>query len=815
MVILAILIIVALVYSLNSQQKKNEELEREVYNLKKTIAELKKNNNINLNQQTQITSNNINVAASTQAVQNQVSQVQTINKNVEDIHEQNSATTVKRYSFEEYEKVKNTVSLQEEQTKNILRENEIRRKESAKNNLILVSGALLIVLAAIVFLLSTWNTTPGIVKVGVLGILIVVFLGSSSLAGKKYKLEQTSKAFFYIAMAYIPLVLIAIAFFKLFGEYLSLYGEGKFIYLSVCSLFLTLLYAYESNKKNNNGLLFASMFCEAFTSFFGVQIFTSEIKVDVSIASIILAILYFIQSYQFKNDIIAISSMAFQILGVLFSMLIFIKDINTIIFGMMIYSIVLNLIIKSFELKRFSKIYHEFNQGVFFVLTCAVIISNIYGWIFNSCTVMNVINLILLLVSFNLQGFQLKEFGYILNLTILSLILSIISLKNFTILFEMKLLIMSVAVTILYAINYFAFKNLNHKIITYIAFNFVLLSVLEMMKLREYFKYVPLVSTIVEMFIELMNVREDDTKYYIVTSFVISFVMLNIEVTLASFISLLIAIIAFLFYTKNKNLNELVCVFPMLAIMPSVYLSDLFANNHLGMIVSTTLIIYTTLKSIVKKEFCIETVFSVIYIVSSIFAFKLNAYVSSIFVMLWALAHMLTYENGGFFKVIVYIAGLVIYNNAIVDLHVNQLAFTKLIGYLVCLYLITRTVVKTAGDIYKPFEYIGTTIIYIVALYMYQDMTDVMIFIGMLLLLTIISYYKKVGPLFVVSLFAIVVNFFKLTKDFWFSIPWWVYLVTVGGILMAFAISNEASQNNGVKNKLKSVAEKIKEDIDA
>ena len=72
----------------------------------------------------------------------------------------------------------------------------------------------------------------------------------------------------------------------------------------------------------------------------------------------------------------------------------------------------------------------------------------------------------------------------------------------------------------------------------------------------------------------------------------------------------------------------------------------------------------------------------------------------------------------------------------------------------------------------------------------------------------------KIGPLFLVSLAAIVFNFFKLTKEFWYSIPWWIYLLLVGAVLMTFAISNEASENNMMK-KLKDAAEKIKNDVDA
>ena len=105
-----------------------------------------------------------------------------------------------------------------------------KKRENRKNTMILVSGSILIVLAAIVFLLSTWNTMPNIIKTAILVLLIGVFLGISKFAKKVFKLEQASKTFYFIAMAYIPIVMISISVFKLFGTYLSSVGEGKYIY---------------------------------------------------------------------------------------------------------------------------------------------------------------------------------------------------------------------------------------------------------------------------------------------------------------------------------------------------------------------------------------------------------------------------------------------------------------------------------------------------------------------------------------------------------------------------------------------------------
>lgn len=64
-------------------------------------------------------------------------------------------------------------------------------RSSNKNTAILITGAILIVLSAIVFLTSTWNVIPNILKTMVLVLLAFVFAGASKIAKTKLKLEKT------------------------------------------------------------------------------------------------------------------------------------------------------------------------------------------------------------------------------------------------------------------------------------------------------------------------------------------------------------------------------------------------------------------------------------------------------------------------------------------------------------------------------------------------------------------------------------------------------------------------------------------------
>ena len=110
-------------------------------------------------------------------------------------------TSVQNISMENKEIIKSNENVTTNQ-------NNIRVKDEYKNNIILVTGSIFIILAAIIFLSSTWRIIPNIIKTLTLLTLIVVFEGASKIAKNIFKLEQTSKTFHYLSIAYIPICLL-------------------------------------------------------------------------------------------------------------------------------------------------------------------------------------------------------------------------------------------------------------------------------------------------------------------------------------------------------------------------------------------------------------------------------------------------------------------------------------------------------------------------------------------------------------------------------------------------------------------------------
>ena len=150
---MALLLLVVLLIYVYNMDKTVKNLQRENRELKARIAnliELKKENV----SESELQENNLQA----NSVENLQNKAQTITKTKVAIEEKKELT--------EEEKLE----------RKLKRERQEREK---KNTTILITGAILIVLAAIVFLMSTWNTVSNIIKTVVLVLLIGVFLGAS------------------------------------------------------------------------------------------------------------------------------------------------------------------------------------------------------------------------------------------------------------------------------------------------------------------------------------------------------------------------------------------------------------------------------------------------------------------------------------------------------------------------------------------------------------------------------------------------------------------------------------------------------------
>ena len=115
-------------------------------------------------------------------------------------------------------------------------EQPIKQKGVSAVNIVLITGALLVILSGIIFASTTWATLPDILRAITLFSFSAVFFGISSLAKRKLSLPKTGTVFYTLGSFFLPITIIAAGFLGLFGEWLSLSGDGCFLLVSVSFL---------------------------------------------------------------------------------------------------------------------------------------------------------------------------------------------------------------------------------------------------------------------------------------------------------------------------------------------------------------------------------------------------------------------------------------------------------------------------------------------------------------------------------------------------------------------------------------------------
>lgn len=94
-------------------------------------------------------------------------------------------------------------------------------------NVLLIIGSLLIILAGVIFATTTWATLGNIVKAAIILSFSAVLFAASSAAERKFDLPKTGKVFYTLGCAFLPITVFAIAYFKIFGEWFSINGNGS------------------------------------------------------------------------------------------------------------------------------------------------------------------------------------------------------------------------------------------------------------------------------------------------------------------------------------------------------------------------------------------------------------------------------------------------------------------------------------------------------------------------------------------------------------------------------------------------------------
>ena len=909
------------------QFNKNDELTQKIRKLEKENELLRKkmaiNSKDNLDELSTKNSSENNAFENNNIDQNKnVEQNKEVEKNEAIQDNNNHIKNGNKYTITEKD-----VSNTKEKFEPLLEKNKIKNEKERKNTTILATGAAFIILAAIVLLTSTWHIMPNIIKTGILLLIAVVFFALSSFAKEK-KLHKAARAFYYIAMAYIPIFCISISAFGLLGKYLSMMGEGKYLYFTIAGIFNSILYYIEYKRKNMPELFYGSILIQVFTVIMFACIFETSIQ-NILFCTLLYNIEFILLTKNnkflkekkyiynlvpyiglvfclilavFVNSFIVLCNLVFLAINFL---VLYFKDKNMVNFG--IFNTVINIIgfyfvwmIISDSTLAFKNIIAvlyfiivngciiEVNnnkkiksiaiiellicmQIVFFwnitdnigrfIISLIQLLISIYSYIklkkyANISSFVNVLIFLYTISSQILLYFVLKISSYqwficsaIFTFIIYEIIGKII-IKNedikkanfymshiyiasvivFVLMFNLEKIFNNILdwiiITLVYLYSIIRCKNqptvVLFKYLTYISTGITLLAICNCIGISTNVKFIiPSIIAVAFLSIEpKLNIRSDmDYSFkailYIISYICCAFIQGIGALILAIALTVIILVVNYLQENDKAATNIIDNLIPLLGfiIVGLITYIQNRVDSFIIQIIYLAVVVGISVLSLFKNEKRWLTITAGIYLYM-IAASVESKYFGVIAFLIWNIYNYFilfketNYKN--LFKIIIYINLLILYNFTIGDLRINNYATVRLLGYLITSIAVFDLLKdKTDG----PFKEIAVTLINLYALTVYLNNFDGMLFTLVLISIVIYSYYKKTGNLFMITIANIIINIFALTRKFWFSVPWWVYLLVVGSVLIGFAVKNEANENKsiskGIVDNIKSIRDKI------
>ena len=368
-----------------------------------------------------------------------------------------------------------------------------------------------------------------------------------------------------------------------------------------------------------------------------------------------------------------------------------------------------------------------------------------------------------------------------------------------------------------YGYSYFRKANILFKYLGYTTIIVMLQSLGNALDVEDIVRIVFLIIPSVGMIAVESKVLElQDTFspiYSNVLKIIIFFALSSLDTDIAAVISILYAVYLILMNRKNINTPRAYeDVIPIVGVVPVVLGSTSLQEDFIIGILSIAVVALTAY-SIIQKKISIYTIASGAYL------YLLTGYLDSailvelLFVIwsfvLWYFMDEERYKD--IFKVIGVCSLVALYNSIIVEIELNTYTLFNYAGYIVADLYLFRSVINKYYKDSEVLEAITLAILYIVPITNYSDEIDGMLFSVLIVTIMIISYFSRFGSTFLISTGALLFNAFLLTREFWFSLPWWFYLLVLGAFLVAFAGTNEARQSKGISipDKLKEFKSKI------
>jgi len=657
----------------------------------------------------------------------------------------------------------------------------VDNKQSNSASLFIV-GAILIVLASLIFIGSTWDLIPGLIKTIILIMFQLFFNLMSNVCRDKYKLEKTSNLFFYLVLIFVPIITLSLALFNVVGPYLSVGGEGFLLYVAITFLISDFIYKCVQTDR--------------------------KIIKKFGVVSEILAIVYLLVylKFEFINMMFVLA---------IYNVIVFIllhgnylkKEDYKVINDILFYG---NLIILVFSISGdnvFSNLglllYSFLCFGRLFVKNDERILNLILGTICYSFG----LELICDLVSINyyfiylIMMLPLFSLSFILNnkeKDTLCYMVSIISSLFIAInQFEMDRNYLWCLSYLLLSINYVVSFVLSQKhllkYLSYLGICVLFGMLFEVYDMLNYTRYIPLVFVVLIYGLEYLvsSLKDKASNKVLMMTLIIEALIFMRSYSVLIPLGLMLV---FVYLEKEKEWWLFV---PILCSLSVFYI----INSEVNSLIFLLAIVLLSLISMLRKEVNVYSITSLVAIFMSVPIIRYDSMLFSVLVFIWGVCHIIvnSKNRNKLYKFVTALSALSLYVCLLNDLEVGLTSIYSL-GYFVTLIYLTRYVIDD-DSVRGVIEALGFLMIASSCLIMMKSEIDGFIEVFILFMIAIISY-KKYQPCFVISVIFIIIYVLIETAEFLFMIPWYVYVLGIGFAFILMGTNEEKKKKENLDNKV-------------
>lgn len=252
-------------------------------------------------------------------------------------------------------------------------------KEAKKVDILLKIGVVMIALAGIMIVTTSWEAITSAVKLILLILVGLVFIGLSVFSEFKLKIRNTTLAYWLLSMTAFGLSFYLIGYEQMVGDWFAVGGEGELVFFMSMSIVIGLLSYITYKKFNISGFLYVTYISTLFAILFLLRQMEEEPKIYVMIIAAVLLVINILP--MFKKE-------EFKI----------VKN----------FSMIVTYVLSVFVLVELSEITSDVFVGINLVIQCASLIAIALRQKTDTCKVLS--SLCLMILTFVATNYLLADF---------------------------------------------------------------------------------------------------------------------------------------------------------------------------------------------------------------------------------------------------------------------------------------------------------------------------------------------------------------------------------------------------------------------